>query len=682
MNNKQRIDEKVIIIFKRIIPIILSIAIILPIVACSGVSDNPDKASQPGMGEQGQPLQPGDDTLTQTVTRGQWIDMLTSAMRNTLQFDSETEAFFTDVSPDNPYYKSIQIAAAYCWIDTEQETFNPNEDVTRAFVAVSTAKALGLLGEPVSELTDIHEQKDSEYIRLAVDSGILVSDNNIFNPNGAVLLGECREIINKVKILADFTVDPHHTNIMKTADEVITLQHATDLIAFNDSDAMNITVSEEIAAGLDIGTIYILPPSTEFPDGVARKVKNITRDGDNYIIVNELPAIEEVLSEIDVQAEAYVDFSNVIWDSMVTVESLNIGTQSQPTKQDSIGLESLSAQAQPLSSTGMSVTLDLGGGVRATLDIHSLFYMCKVRYSFGFPVESMVHIEESHTINITAAGPIKQEMDLFKIPIPILSGLSLEVVATLSVDGSFSLSIKNDMSSQINLSSGLFGFKPSARVSNIESTWETTPEFSVNCETGVTLKIGLNIFSLTLVEGSAFLGFEATATSFNFCTDIALYVICYLNFALLPEYEKVLDISHKIDIWTRLNSPRSQRWHYEWGELVEYCDPGSEKLLELWGLLGGGVWTDDTGYSFTFSIEATGTYAGQPKLIAGHSSWANSPFAIVTDMVILNSSTYRIYAFEEQNGRKFDLVFDIDISDFSDGVILIDGTPRYFQSGT
>jgi len=681
-------NKSVLLNTKRIVAVILSVAVILPIVACSRTPDEPGRTSQPVEDAPGQaedaPMQapqPGEEVSGQIVTRGQWVSLLTSVMGNNLQFDSETVVFFTDVSSDDLYYNSIQIAAAYNWIDTDQDTFNSTGEVTRAFVATTAAKALGLTGEPVSDFSDINEQQDSDYIRLAVDSEILSSENGIFNPDGFVSPEECQEILNRIRALTDLTIDPNHVDIMTLADGVVDLQHAADDITFNDSRAMTVFVTEEIAAGLDIGSVYILPPSTGSLDGVARKVLSISQNGDTYTIANEVPTIEEVVSEIDVQVRSYADLSGIVWDDSIAVESFELGTQVLSAGQDGYRIESLSFQAEPLASTSMTATLYLGDGVSATITINSLSYECHIQSFIGFPMEAMVQIDVSHTVTIDAAGQIKNSMDLFKLPLPIKPGISLEVTASLGVDGSFSLSITNDISSQIVFNSGRFGFGSSARVSNIQSTWDAEPEAKVNMEAGATFNIALNIFTLTFIEGSAFLGFEARASAFSYCTDIAVYAICYLKFVVLPKFEDELDLSHRIDIWTRRNSPLSERWHYESGELVEYCTLGAGEILALWESLGGGVWIDDIGYHFTFSIDARGEFAGKPIVTVEHSAWANTPVAVVTDMVILNNSTYRVYAVEEHDGVSYDLVFDLDVSNLSDGMILIDDLPRYFQGG-
>lgn len=678
-------SEKIFLDIKRIVAVILSIAVILPIVACGRTPE----ASQPSEdapgqaeGTPGQTPRPGEDTEDQTVTRGQWVDMLTSAMGSNLRLDNDTVIFFTDVSPGDPFYNSIQTAAAYNWIDTGQDTFDPNDEVTRAFIAVSTVKALGLIGEPVSELTDVNEHRDNDYIRLAVDSGILSPEGGIFDPDGAVSLDECREILDMVRAITDLTIDPNHVDIMTLADGVVDLQYAANAITFNDPGAMSITVTEEIAALLDIGSVYILPPSAGSSDGAARKVTGIRQRGNRYVITNEVPAIEEVVSEIDIQVESYADFSRIIWGDSVSVESFDVGTQLLSAGQGGFTVEPLGFQAQPLTSTDMSVKLNLGGGSSATITINHLSYICRILYSFGAPIETTVHIDVSYTMTIDAVRKFEKSKELFSLPLILKPGISLTFKAELGIDGSVSMSISHDISAQVDFSSGSSRVGPSARIRNIESTWkDAQPELSVNLELGASLSIALDIFTITFIEGKIFLGCEAIASAFDECVDVAIYPICYLQLAVLPKFEDVLDLSHKIEVWTRRHSPGMLRWHYEQGNRVPFCTLGTQAMFALWRSLGGGVWTDDAGYRFTFSFETEGELFGKPKITVEHSAWTNTPVAFVDDMAILSDSSYRVYAFEEHDGTKFNLIFDIDISNLSDGIILIDDIPRYFNRG-
>jgi hypothetical protein len=675
----------------RVIAVILSIAIILPIIACGSVSDNSEQSPRPGEGTSGQAedlheqdtseqdLTPDEEPPSQIVSRGQWLEMLTSATDSNLLHDRENVVFFTDVSSGDPFYDAIQIAAAYEWIDTDPETFEPNDEITRAFVAVSTAKALGLRGEPVSELSDIHEHRESDYIRLAVDNEIFSPKNGVFNPDGAVLLDECREILSRVRAAATLTIDPNHVDIMTLVDGVIDLQSAVGAITINDSAAMSVTVTEEIAAGLDIGTVYIIPPSAAFPDGVARKVLSINQNGDSYTINNEVPAIEEVISEIDVQVESYADLSGIVWDDNVTVKSFDVGTQSLSAGQDGFAVQSLGYQAQPVVSSTTSATLKFGSGVTATIAIDNLSYKCRIRQCAGIPLETLVQINASYTVTLdAAAAKIEETLDLFKLKIPLKFGISLELAASLGIDGSISISISNESSIQVDYSSGTLGFGPSARVRTIESNWDTEPKSTANFESGFSLSLSLSVFSIPLIKGSATLGIGVTASLFSDCNDIWIYVKCYLKFALFPKLEDVLELTHKIEIWDKKNSPISERWHYEEGVRVDYCTHNADKIIELWESLGGGTWLSENGRRLIFTIDTEGEFAGRPRATGGHDTWSYIPFCIVKDMAIISEYSYRLYSIEELRGVWQDFVVTIDISELSEGTILF-GEVHYFK---
>jgi len=669
---------------KRFIAVIISISMIASLAACARNTDNEEIIETPS------PTPLSNDN----ISRGQWITMLAQAVENDL-FDDELEDFFSDISDGSQFYKSVQIAALYNWIGVDNDTFNPDADATRSFVAVTTVKALGLIDEPVTELSDIAGEPDADYIRLAVDSEIFTSDNGRFDPNGTVSLSESESIAQKVRRFINFTIDPNHIDVLNIEEDIIDLQSAGNAVTFEDSDAMTVTVSEEFAANLEVGSVYILPPTPEFPDGVARKVTSINRDGDSYVITNEEPSVDELVTELDVQGIYTPDFNNIIWADGVTGEVVSVtGLSSQD---NDYTIQNLSFQAEPLSTGSGSFKFNLTDGVTATLDIHSFRAHVSAQKFLFIPLSAMIFIEESHTLTIHAEIEFEKEIPIAKMLVPILPGLTVVISISIGIDGKVSFTIENSMSSETWFSSGLLGLGMSTRTNILENSWNFNASSTATIEAGLVFSVSLNLFGLDLMKGSLFIGAAATATVTFHCLNIDIYIACYLRLAILPQLKDVIDLSVRIDIWDATNSPVRFKWHLENGVLVEVCTRDGEirDIAELWAMLENSVWINnddeyplelhfywfDVGTDRFMVIERRQILPDEVHQNAQEDfdSWIDE--WIVNEVVTLedlryNVHTYDFYIYDYYGTFENPDILLLDLSHYAEGVVVFDG--KYF----
>jgi hypothetical protein len=528
--------------------ILLTLAVIGVVFALrGGEPDTPDQLNEP-------------PTVTDgTITRAQWIQRLTDAMG--YNKENNADAYYTDIQAGHAAYDSVQIAVAYNLI-TPADRFSPDDPATREFVAVTSSKAVGLVGTPEVILTDIAGLREADSIRLAVDSGIIESIGGSFNPHSGVTVEESAGILQRIRAYMTIPIDPSHVDTVTLQDGVIDLSATTDTIYYNDSAAMSIRIVGDDAAVLEAGSVYILPSSDNFPYGVARKVRTIAHnETDGYIIENDEPDVEEVLSYIDIQGVYYPDFENAVWEDGVTGRFI-----------EDTGLSEFSAGygVQPLNSLldkllRYEVEINMAA-VRGRLTINELSATAHIDTGFLRIKRATLLVEESHSLyldmNITSSASIP----LGTIPIPLgPTGLSATLKISLSASGELEIMIDDTASSE-------FGFNvvnnsPSVHGKALKSYQNI--ELMADVKVGVSFGVSLSFLGLEIAEVSAFIGAGARASTTAFlCVEVDFYIPLSLSASLFP---KLRIFSGTIDIWTHSNSPIRYHWHFEDFVRVDPC---------------------------------------------------------------------------------------------------------------
>lgn len=142
----------------------------------------------------------GDGTfgIGQNVTRGQFVSMLVRMFG----WSPAVGAGFTDVDPSAWYYSDVMTASAMGVLDTEGDSFRPEENITREEIAIMLVKSLGyselaeeLANDPIP-FTDVYENKG--YISLAYDFGIISGrGGSVFDPNGTALREDAAAMMSR-----------------------------------------------------------------------------------------------------------------------------------------------------------------------------------------------------------------------------------------------------------------------------------------------------------------------------------------------------------------------------------------------------------------------------------------------------------------------------------------------------
>jgi len=130
------------------------------------------------------------------ITRGEMIHMLMLSLsqgRIYPEYGHSRQATFKDVSNSSRYFASVEAAVDRGLLDTNSDTLNPDEAITRQELATMIVRALGYrkLAEHTdmfqTNLTDIGEAKDARGAIILVTSlDIMEAENNRFAPQQKV----------------------------------------------------------------------------------------------------------------------------------------------------------------------------------------------------------------------------------------------------------------------------------------------------------------------------------------------------------------------------------------------------------------------------------------------------------------------------------------------------------------
>lgn len=137
--------------------------------------------------------------LGQTVTRGQFVSML-CRMFGWEMSNTQTGSFSDNQQPEQWYFAGVETAVQHGAIDTNTDTFRPNDPITREEMAVMIIKGLGYdnlveIAEQIgSPFTDVTANKG--YINLAYDFGIVSGKGNgQFAPDGTATREEAAAML-------------------------------------------------------------------------------------------------------------------------------------------------------------------------------------------------------------------------------------------------------------------------------------------------------------------------------------------------------------------------------------------------------------------------------------------------------------------------------------------------------
>ena len=135
------------------------------------------------------------------LTKGKALDVLMKSIANYYELERveyQDKETFSNIDKDHEYYSVIELAAQQKIIDTEQDTFSVDENISNEELAYWYIRALGLdLAAKHSDIytlsfkdSDLIQKKYTGYVALANQLGLFNVKYKLFNPSHEVTLAE------------------------------------------------------------------------------------------------------------------------------------------------------------------------------------------------------------------------------------------------------------------------------------------------------------------------------------------------------------------------------------------------------------------------------------------------------------------------------------------------------------
>lgn len=508
---------------------------------------------------------------SQTVTRIQWVGMLIDS----LDYEKSTseEGYFDDVEAEN--FTMAQTAAEYGLFDINEPDCRPLEPATREFVAVTAAVVLGLGGEPEASFSDLSSHPNENRICLAVDYGLVSGHNKTFNPSKATTLPECKQAITKIEeLLAPLKTNEENT-FVKLRPELVDLNHAADAssIQFFDEEAMRLNVSSEAASKLKEGSVYLLPPTRKYPEGIARKVKSITISGDTAEIQNEIPSLDEVIEDFHVEGEFYPDFSNAEWADGVAVESTTENSETPaiaPMSLTNITKGTPGSKIKlklNLNDNGMKITGSTELEFKVIIkDFKPQLFPPRIKNA-KIVIETKTKSEIKAEIVSGKAKGHQIDSSLGFVTLVIAPGMSFLVEIGINISGEITFTY-----SDVKINQNVLEIKNNKLKTYNKGSSETS-EASLEGTVKVAFEVlpSLRLLSISMIKGNLSIGAALKGKNIleTDCNEISLYAFLEIGIAIIPDTP--VEISWKLSIWDEKNSPITAKLHFEDGRVKTKC---------------------------------------------------------------------------------------------------------------
>lgn len=246
------------------------------------------------------------------LTRAQWVQLV--GMGFGLDSPQSEEPYYADVHKENSIFPYVQ--AAYEWnvLSTNTDKFKPNDVATLGFVISTSVLAAELdYKEFVSDYGE-----NGALIKCANKYGIYEVDPEDTDK----LTSGVTDI--EASIILNAAIHEYLAKDEAGKNEVVYVENVKD---FSKEDKFEVNkvgttkaISANVASSLEVGDVFITPPTSEYPTGLALKVSKKTLNADGtYSIETVKPDISEVFEQINIDAEAIAKAENFIPEEGVKI---------------------------------------------------------------------------------------------------------------------------------------------------------------------------------------------------------------------------------------------------------------------------------------------------------------------------------------------------------------------------
>ena len=295
------------------------------------------------------------------VTRGQWAKMLGEQFGMD-EYVSE-QSRYTDVSESSDFYPYVQSLADWGVLEADSSKRYRPDETARVSFGIETALCAAISGFDRSEA-----------VSYAKENGLIDGDGYL-DVEGKLTTQKAEKILTfAADLYLDETVEPVEN--IKIKDSVIDLsqkQNAVSPVRENEY-----TASGEEFRTLKTGDVVILPGDKTAPDGVAKRVAEVSEKADGSVVIKtEEPELDEVCEEMEIASTIIPKTEDIQLPDGVTLGSAASG---MACVDDGIGAKSLVAKKSDrgltrTESKGLNLTLNFNftkGNMRLSSDWQSL----------------------------------------------------------------------------------------------------------------------------------------------------------------------------------------------------------------------------------------------------------------------------------------------------------------------
>ena len=504
------------------------------------------------------------------LTRLKWIEMLSDSFY--IQNSKTEDPYFSDVSKENELFGKIQECVELGIISDEKQ-FNANSSVSFKEAALNCINAIGK--STVSDyLKTDKELSEKELLKFAKEKILTeISDKKMLTQADAE-----KALKNSTELLLNKPL--FEKEKIKLAEGVTDLRNSK--AEYTDSSAVLSDVKD-----IKKDSVIILPPSAEYPAGLARKVASVSG---NTVTLGEAN-IDEVFDEIKVSKRTKLNSTDFTPAAGVTVGEYSAVENTSRTEGASAAPTLLTTQSNSNSYTELAsdgkasfdIVLNLTKG-ELSLDekwgsLKGSYSDAKSpekasdfkfdgrnlyteKYKAGYEIKGKISLSDisldndvdykkiagikvgvnrcetkvnfKASVNLSVKGKIDDDIDVLTARIPIgVSGLSVKCVFVLSIGANGEISVKSEIR---NTTSYIYE-KGLKQVNNTDVKNKATVTGKLTAQVGpkaVLSILGMDFFDIQALIGmgaKAEISAEQGSTEIP-CVDVKAYApIVTLKFA-------------------------------------------------------------------------------------------------------------------------------------------------------
>lgn len=466
-------------------------------------------------------------------TKYEWISLLCNHM-GTAE-NSDNIPFFEDVDIENEFFSCIQAAVEWGYINRE-EKFYGNDTAQGKFIALSAIKSVGE-DKILLYLNKKEPLNDDEYLRLAVDSGLIEESEfeEDFTEEKAL------DVINKLDELYFGVFWPTDIEEYECQDNVIHLEE-TDILSYD-----NLFEKIKCEKDLSVGDVILFKNKGLV---VARTVVGINYD--EYQLT--IPKLEEVFITLEQSGVGEVSFQDIV--NYYGEENLTIvGKEEAPNQNattcaefdDEFKSKGFKIEVKDENEKLKVYVVDNNTGIKyllpispktsgeyesfnASLDVKKIFVGTQVKYSLLSGVEYAdvaVDIESDFQAGFSSSEEIDSRIILFETPTPIgngFVGVDIQIYLVTTLDGKIYIEAEMPFQCAINYEKG----KGVRQIKREVQTKEPKFEVDVELETKICVAPILVICNFApIIDAEINLGVSASAevkkhSNSQICTDVKI----------------------------------------------------------------------------------------------------------------------------------------------------------------